>query len=451
MITVESKRLKKIPEKVIIPLKQHLGTICKPIVKKGDHVLIGQKIGESVSYYSSDVHSSVCGEVTSIEEYPNPNGNKVLSVIINTTDSQETVPFVPKKNPSLKDLIAIMQDAGIVEHYGAPTHTVLRPEGKKIDLVLINATASEWIGGKYATPKEYASQMIAALKLLMKASEAVKGAIIIRKDDKESIEAFEGVQVDGKALRVAPILGARRLGHYFKDQNTNIVVASQERIYGKNILNFFTYNVTGRKVSIGCDPTDVGVAVCGVKSAKALYDAVHEGKPYYETVITLEGTVDCPQFMLVRIGTPFKDILEGCNFNGEIGKIIANGVITGVAQYTTEVPVTKGTTRITLQTKEEVIRDESLACIHCASCVDACPVSLIPSRLNVLADQGRFDECRQMHIQFCIECGRCAFVCPSKIHILQLIRYAKNAIESAYEDAIPKESSNLKPGCCGSE
>ena len=448
---MESKRLKKIPEKVIIPLKQHLGTICKPIVKKGDHVLIGQKIGESVSYYSSDVHSSVCGEVTSIEEYPNPNGNKVLSVIINTTDSQETVPFVPKKNPSQKDLIAIMQDAGIVEHYGAPTHTVLKPEGKKIDLVLINATASEWIGGKYATPMEYASQMIAALKLLMKASGAVKGAIIIRKDDKESIEAFEGVQVDGKALKVAPILGTRRLGHYFKDQNTNIVVASQERIYGKNILNFFTYNVTGRKVSVGCNPTDVGVAVCGVKSAKALYDAVHEGKPYYETVITLEGTVDCPQFMLVRIGTPFKDILEGCNFNGEIGKIIANGVITGVAQYTNEVPVTKGTTRITLQTKEEVTRDESLACIHCARCVDACPVSLIPSRLNVLADQGRFDECRQMHIQFCIECGRCAFVCPSKIHILQLIRYAKNAIESAYEDAVPKESSNLKPGCCGSE
>lgn len=451
MIIVESKRLKKIPEKVIIPLKQHRGTICKPIVKKGDHVLIGQKIGESVSYYSSDVHSSVCGEVASIEEYPNPNGNKVLSVIINTTDSEETVPFVPKKNPSPKDLIAIMQDAGIVEHYGAPTHTVLKQEGKKIDLVLINATASEWIGGKYATPKEYASQMIAALKLLMKASEAVKGAIIIRKDDKESIEAFEGVQVDGKALRVAPILGARRLGHYFKDQGTNIVVASQERIYGKNILNFFTYNVTGRKVSVGCNPTDVGVAVCGVKSAKALYDAVHEGKPYYETVITLEGTVGCPEFMLVRIGTPFKDILEGCSFNGEIGKIIANGVITGVAQYTNEVPVTKGTTRITLQTKEEVIRDESLACIHCARCVDACPVSLIPSRLNVLADQGRFDECRQMHIQFCIECGRCAFVCPSKIHILQLIRYAKNAIDSAYEDAVPKESSNLKLGCCGSE
>jgi electron transport complex protein RnfC len=451
VIIVESKRLKKIPEQVVIPLKQHRGTVCKSLVKKGDQVLIGQKIGESVSYNSSDVHSSVCGEVVAIEDAPNPDGNKVLSVIIKTTDSQETVAFVPKQNPSSEELIAIMRDAGIVEHYGAPTHTVIRPEGKKIDLVLINATASEWIGGKYATPREYATQMLDALKLLIKASGAAKGAIILRKDDKESIEAFEGVQVNGKTLKVAPLLGTRRLGHYFKDQGSNIIVASQERIYGKNILSFFTHNVTGRKVPVGCNPTDVGVAVCGVKSAKALYDAVHEGKPYYETVITLEGDVDCPNFMLVRIGTPFRDIIEECNFNGEIGKIVANGVITGVAQYTDEVPVTKGTTRITLLTKEQVLRDESLACIHCARCVDACPVSLLPTRLAVLANQGRFDECRQMHIQFCIECGRCSFACPSKIHILQLIRYAKSAIENAYEDAIPKESSNLKVGCCGGE
>ncbi len=448
---MESKRLKRIPEKVIIPLKQHTGVACKPLVKKGDQVLIGQKIGESVSYYSSDVHSSVCGEVMAIEDAPNPDGNKVSSVIIQTTDSEETVTFTPMKNPSQKDLIAIMQDAGIVEHYGAPTHTVIKPEGKKIDLVLINATASEWIGGKYATPGEYATQMIDALKLLMKAAGAVKGAIIIRKDDKESIEAFEGVPVDGKALRVAPLLGTRRLGHYFKDQESNIIVASQQRIYGRNILGFFTHNVTGRKVPIGSSPTDVGVAVCGVKSAKALYDAVHEGKPYYETVITLEGAAECPDFVLVKIGTPFRDIIEECNFTGEIGKIIANGVITGISQYTDQVPVTKGTTKITLLTREEVLRDESLSCTHCARCVDSCPVSLLPSRLHVLADQGRFDGCRQMHIQFCIECGRCSFVCPSKIHILQLIRYAKNAIEGSYEDAAPKESSNLKLGCCAGE
>lgn len=448
---MEDKRLKGIPEKVVIPLRQHNGPLCKPLVQKGDKVLIGQKIGGSVSYQSSDVHSSVCGEVLSIEDAPNPDGNKILSVIIQATDSGEKVAFAPRKNPAQKDLVKIIQEAGIVEPYGAPTHTVLKPEKKKVDLVLINATASEWIGGKYASSKEYAAQMIDALKLLMKTAGATKGAIIIRKDDKASIDAFEGTKVDGKTLRVAPLLGTRRVGYYFKDQNSNIVVASQKRIYGKRILDYFTYNVTGRKVPVGCSPADVGVAICGVKSAKAVYDAVNEGTPCYETVITVEGASGGPQFMLVKIGTLFKDIIKECNFSGEPGKIIANGVLTGVAQYTDEAPVTKGTTRITLQTKEEVVRDTPLPCTHCAMCVDVCPVPLIPSRLHVLADQGRFDECRKMNIQYCIECGRCAFVCPSKIPILQLLRFAKSAIEQAYGDAAQKESSNLKLGCCGGE
>jgi electron transport complex protein RnfC len=447
---MESKRLGKIPETIVIPLRQHKGAVCEPLVAKGDMVLIGQKIGDSSEYNSSAVHSSVCGEVMAIEEVAHPDGNKALSIIIQPSESEETVPFTPVKNPSKDTLLKLLKESGIVEHYGAPTHTVLKPRDKKIDMVLINATASEWIGGKYSTSREYASQMIDALKLLMKAAGASKGAIIIGKDDFESMEAFEGVKVDGKSLIVAPLLGSRRLGHYFKDQNSNIVVASQKRIYGKNILNFFTYNVTGRKVAIDKDPTDVGVAICGVKSAKALYDAVHEGKPYYETVITIEGPGSCPEYMLVKIGTPFKDIIESCN-PGDIGKIIANGVRSGVAQYTDAVPVTKGTTKITMQKAENVLRDESEVCVHCARCVDVCPVALVPSRLAVMADQGRFDECRQYHIENCIECGRCAAACPSKIHILQFIRYAKDAIGMAYEDMPGKESSNLKLGCCGGE
>lgn len=448
---MEIKTLDKLPEKIIIPLRQHRGAVCEPLVKKGDRVLIGQKIGESEEYYSSAVHSSVCGEVIAIEEAAHPDGNKSMSVIIQPEDSNEAVAFSPSKDLTPEKLAELIKESGIVEHYGMPTHTVLKPTGKNIDTVLINATSSEWIGGTFGTPKEYASQVMDALKLLMKAAGAKKGAIILRTDDNESIDAFEGIEVDKKKLRVAPLVGGRKIGYYFNEQDSDIVVLSQKRIYGKKILNFFTYNVTGRQVKVGCDPTDVGVAVCGIKSAKALYDAVHEGKPFYDTVVSLEGVSNHMEYILVKIGTPFKDIIEACGFTGDIGKIIANGVRTGVAQYTDQVPVTKGTTRITLQKPEEIIRDESIECIHCARCVDVCPVELIPSRLAVMADQGRFDECRQMNIQNCIECGDCAAVCPSKIHILQLIRYSKDAIEMAYEDLPSKESSNLKLGCCGGE
>jgi electron transport complex, RnfABCDGE type, C subunit len=448
---VEIKTLDKLPEKIIIPLRQHRGAVCEPLVKKGDRVLIGQKIGESKEYYSSAVHSSVCGEVLAIEEYAHPDGNKAMSIVIQPEDSNETVEFSPGKDLSSEELADLIKESGIVEHYGMPTHTVLKPQGKKIDTVLINATSSEWIGGTFKTPKEYASHGINALRLLMKTAGAKKGAIVLRTDDSESINAFESIEVDNKKIKVAPLVGGRRIGYYFKEQDSDIVVVSQKHIYGKKILNFFTYNVTGRKVKVGCDPTDVGVAVCGVKSAKAFYNAFNAGKPFYETVISIEGVSDDLEYMQVKIGTPFKDVIEACGFTGEIGKLIANGVRTGVAQYTDQVPVTKGTTRISIQKPEEVQRDESIACIHCARCVDVCPVELIPSRLAVMADQGRFDECRQIYIENCIECGDCAAVCPSKIHILQLIRYAKDAIEMAYEDMPSKESSNLKLGCCGGE
>lgn len=449
---MEIKTLDILPEKIIIPLRQHRGAVCEPLVKKGDRVLVGQKIGESSEYNSSVVHSSVCGEVVSIEEAAHPDGNKVMSIVIQPENSTESVTFSPCRDAKAEKLAQFIKESGIVEHYGMPTHTVLRPKGKKIDTVLINATSSEWIGGTFSTPADYASQMTDALKLLMKAAGAPKGAIVLRTDDHESISAFESIKINNKTIRVAPLIGSRRMGYYLKEQNSDIVVLSQERIYGKKILNFFTYNVTGRKVSIGCNPTDVGVAVCGIKSAKAVYDAVHEGKPFYDTVLSVEGVSDKMEYLLVRIGTPFKDVIDYYGYTGDIGKIIANGVRTGVAQYTDQVPVTKGTTRISLQKPEEVLRDESIECIHCARCVDVCPVELIPSRLAVMADQGRFDECRQIHIENCIECGDCAAVCPSKIHILQLIRYAKDAIEMAYDDYPEKESSNLKVGCgCGGE
>ncbi|MDG6244447.1 MAG: RnfABCDGE type electron transport complex subunit C [Methanolobus sp.] len=449
---MEIKTLDILPEKVIIPLKQHIGAVCDPIVKKGDRVLVGQKIGQSEEYVSSAVHSSVCGEVIAIEQCANPDGNKVMSVVIQPEQSDERVEFSSSQSLSSDELADIIKDCGIVEHYGAPTHAVLRPKGKKIDIVLINATSSEWIGGKYKNPEEYAYQMMDALKLLMKTSGASKGAIVLRTDDRESIEAFDGIKVDNRRIVVAPLVGGRKLDYYYKEQGSDVVVVSQKRIYGKKILNFFTYNVTGRKVGSGCDPTDVGVAICGVKSAKALYDVVHSGKPYYETVVSLEGVDGKTDHIQVKIGTLFKDIIEACGYNGKIGKIIANGVRTGVAQYTDQVPVTKGTTRITLQKPEHVLIDESTHCIHCARCVDVCTVELLPSRIAVMADKGQFDECRKLHIENCIECGDCAAVCPSRIHILQFIRYAKQSIGLAYEGVPSESASGPKAGsACGGE
>jgi electron transport complex protein RnfC len=445
--------MENIPEKVIIPLRQHNGTVCEALVKKGDIVKVGQKIGECTSDRCAAVHSSICGEVTAVEESPTPSGTKVLSVVLHPVEEEEDcVRFVPQ-DPDKTDLISIIKEAGIVENYGVPTHLALKPgNGCSIDTVLINATASEWVRGDYESSEEYARHVLEALQLLMRASGATRGAIVLRNDSEETIEAFDCLEYGGKILRVAPLIGKRHLGYYLKDQQSDIVVVSQDRIYGTNILDLFTCHVTGRNVPFNCTPASVGVAICSIRSAKALYDVVHEGKPYLETVVSVSGKVNNPQKMLVRIGTPFRDVIEACGgYRGEPGKLIANGAITGVAQYVDDVPVTKTTLSITVQDQAEVLRDEPLVCVHCARCVDVCPVELIPSRLAALSDQGRFDECRQMYVDNCIECGKCAAVCPTKIPILQLIRYAKEAIAKAYDDLPPKENSNLELGCsCGS-
>jgi electron transport complex protein RnfC len=416
-------------------------------------VKIGQKIGECTSEQCAAVHSSVCGEVISIEEAPTPSGTKVMSVIIRPGDAEGCVDFTPQDVTDGNDLISIIRDAGIVENYGAPTHRVLNPGTDcNIDLVLVNATASEWIWGNYETPCDYALSILETLKLLMKASGAQKGAIVLRNDNIESIDAFEGLVFEGKRMSIAPLIGKRHVGYYFKDQQSDIVILTQDRIYGQSILDLFTYNVTGRRVPFNSTPASVGVAICSVKSAKAFYDVVYEGKPYIETVVSVSGEVHNPQKILVKIGTPFKDVIEACGgYKGEPGKLIANGAVTGVAQYTDDVPVTKTTLSITVQGKSEVLRDETRVCVHCARCVDVCPVNLLPTRLAALADQGRFDECRQMYVGNCIKCGKCSAVCPTKIPILQLICYANEAIEKAYEDLPPKEFSNLELGCsCGS-
>ena len=453
LLSLEIETLNILPEKMVIPLKQHTSGICEPLVDVGDSVVIGQKIGEAKSYNSAPVHSSVCGEVTAIEDAPHPDGSRVRSIIIKPNNSEESIDFSPINNPTDSQLISCIKNAGVVDYTGEPIHSILKPESNNINIVIINATCPEWMVGYSNSVYNAPEQLLEMLKLLMKASGASKGVIVLSNDDKESIDAFERTTIDGKPVHVAPLIGKRTINYYFEDMNSDRIVVSQDRISGKNIKNLFTYHLTGCKVPPEKNPCDAGVAVFSVKSAKALYDAIYQGKPSFETIISVSGVGDAnPRKVLVKVGTLFKDVIEALGgYRENSVKLIANGTMTGIAQYTDEIPVTKTTTGITVQTEDELSAHETYPCVHCTKCVDNCPMELVPSRLAILADQGRFDECREMHVMSCIECGRCAAICPSKRHLLQLNRYAKEAIRRAYEDYQPKEeSSNVTLGCsCG--
>ncbi len=429
-------KLDKLPEKVILPLKQHDGIACAPLVKKGEEVIIGQKIGDCEGSDIAYIHSPYCGTVEAIEETPSPMGKRVLSVVLAPSECAESVDFVPEKDAPPSRLLEIIKEAGIVEYYEKPTYLALKP-GKRIDTLIMNATFP-LITNAYLDSLD---KVLEGFRLMLEAGGISRGAIVIRVDDKESIKAFRNAKVGGNPLVVAPLIGKRHADYYFEDTDDEIIVLAGGKItYTPTMMNLLSADVMGRKIPLGYEPADVHVAVCGVKSAKAVYDAVYEGKPYLENVITVTGAVNRPGSVLVSFGTPIKDVVEACGgYKGEPGKVIVNGSRVGVALYTDETPVSKNTTGIVVQTKDEVLRDVSSPCIHCARCVDVCPMNLLPGRIAVMADQGMYEKCGEYHALSCIECGDCAAVCPAKKHLVQLIRFSKLQLLKMCAEAEPAE------------
>lgn len=420
-------KIDKLPEKAIIPMRQHDGIACAPLVKKGAEVIAGQRLGECEGSDLAYVHSPFCGTVDSIELMPNPSGKRILSVVLTPSECAQTVDFVPEKNAPPSRLIEIIKEAGVVEYYEKPTYLALKP-GKRIDTLVMNATypliTHAYLGSL--------DKVLKGFSVMLEASGIPRGVIVVRADDKESIKAFKAASFDGKPLTIAPIIGKRHADYYLEDSEDQIIVVAAGKVtYTPTMTNLLSANVMGRKIPLGHQPSDVHLVFCGVKSSKAVYDAVYEGKPYLENAVTVTGAVNRPGTAIVKFGTPIKDVIQACGgYKGEPGKLIINGSMGGIAIYTDEAPVVKNTTGIIIQSKEEVLRDEASACIHCARCVDACPVNLLPTRIASYADMGKYEECEQLYAMNCIECGACAVVCPSKRHLVQLIKYSKLQINN---------------------
>ena len=177
---------------------------------------------------------------------------------------------------------------------------------------------------------------------------------------------------------------------------------------------------------------DVGVVVQNVGTIYSIWEAVTEGKPLVERVITVTGKgIKNPSNVRVRIGTSVKDIIEECGgYSDGVGRLIMGGPLMGISQYTDDIPVLKGTSAILVQTEDEVVTEPTRSCIRCARCVDVCPVRLLPADLARLAEKERFDDCNELGVLDCRECGCCSYVCPSKINIVHLVKYAKMEILS---------------------
>jgi electron transport complex protein RnfC len=208
-------------------------------------------------------------------------------------------------------------------------------------------------------------------------------------------------------------------------------------IYPQGAEKQLIYAITKRKVPAGGLPMDVGVLVQNVGTALAAYEAVRFNRPLIERVVTVTGSgIKEPKNVLARVGTRFEDLVKFCGgLEGDAAKCINGGPMMGVAQYSLEAAVTKGTSGLVILRQEEIAQFMSDACIRCARCLDACPMRLNPSALSIFTEKMRFEDAREYNVMDCIECGCCAYVCPSRRPMVHHFRRAKAEVRKLQRKA----------------
>jgi len=404
-----------LPEKVVIPLQQNIGAPCQALVKKGDKVLTGQKIGDSEKFVSAPVHATVSGEVSGTTMVVNPPTGQLVDALVITSDGEDRwVELDVPKDPeslSVKEILDKIRGAGLVGLGGAafPTHVKLSPpKGKEIDTIILNGCECEpYVTSDHRVMLEYGEKVLSGLGIIRKVLSPEAVYIAIEDNKEDAIDHMEELIVSmgfGEDFKIVPLKSKYPMG--------------AEKTLIEMIL--------GREVPIGGLPLDVGVVVHNVSTAKAIHDAVVDGRPLIERVVTVTGAVRNPKNLLTRFGTPIRSLIEYCGgIEGNANKIILGGPMMGIAQFALDFPVVKGTNSIVL-TEGMPIRE--LDCISCGKCIEICPMRLMPTTLARYAKAGRYDECKEVYIHDCFECGVCSYICPANIPMVQYIKIAKKEL-----------------------
>ena len=414
----------ELPDQVAIPMVQHIGAPATPIVKKGDKVLTGQLIGQAGGFVSANIHAPISGTVTSVDMYGNGQGLRRMMVIIKR-EGDEWMQDIDR-SPEIKreckltpeEIIAKIKDAGIVGLGGAqfPTHVKLSvPAGQKAEMLIINGVECEpYLTSDYRNMLERGEMILVGVEILMRAL-GVKRAVI-------GIEANKPAAVETLRALIAK-------GYY-----NGIEVQTLQTRYPQGGEKQLIAAVTGRQIAPPpALPISVGVVLCNVSTAIAVYEAVQKNKPLIERVVTITGKeLKERHNYLMRLGTSVNTLIEraGGLPEGDV-KVLNGGPMMGRVIVDIDTPVIKGCSGITVLSGAEARRGEVGTCIKCAKCVAVCPMSLEPYLLYKLARQKRWDLAEEHYNVDCIECGSCLYTCPANLPLLDYIRIGKQAVMTA--------------------
>ncbi len=410
------------PEKVILPMQQHIGAPCIPTVKKGDHVYVGTVVGDSDAYVSAPVHASVSGTVTEITQVMLTGGQMTQAVVVGSDGKMEKDPAIAPPPPitTKEELAKAARAAGLVGLGGAgfPAHVKLNvPEGKTIDTLLVNVAECEpYVTSDHREALENGRNVLEGV-YHVKEILGVQRVIIAVEDNKPDV-----------IQKLSEIAGDPK-----RDPLDQVRVLPLKSRYPQGAEKVLVQACTGRKVPAGKLPADVGCLVMNIGSLSFLASYMRTGMPLTLKRVTLDGSaIAHPQNVIVPVGTPIKDVVAFCGgYKAEPKKLIMGGPMMGVAITSDELPILKQNNAILAFDQREAQLRQPTACIRCGRCVAACPMHLMPTKLEQAVERQDVEALQSLDIMTCMECGCCSFSCPAGRRLVQAIRLGKNYVRKA--------------------
>lgn len=400
-----------LPKKLILPMSQCMGAPCTPLVKKGDNVTVGMKIGDCDKPMSVPVHSPASGVVSEITDYRLSNGASCKAVVIETDGQQTVCPDIkPPQVTDRRSFLDAVRESGCCGLGGAgfPTHIKLGfdPEKTPIDTLLINGAECEpYITADYREFMEAPEDIIDGIEYIMKMLDIPNCRIGIESNKPSAIALMKKQTADNSAIEVVSLPSS----------------------YPQGAEKVLIYTATGRVVAEGELPSHQGVIVMNVSTVAFIIRYIRTGMPLISKRLTIDGdavTKNKGNYR-VLVGTPVADLLEYCSAE-EYGKLLYGGPMMGIALDNAERPIIKvNNALLAFRSAAEPV---TTSCIRCGRCIRACPVKLMPTSLESAYDREDTAELERLKVMLCINCGCCSYVCPANRHLAEKNQLAKGLV-----------------------
>ena len=398
-----------LPAQVRILMSQHIGAPAKALVKKGDEVFVGTKIGEAGGFVSANIHSSVSGTVAAVEPFRLSNGRMCDSVVIKTDGKQTVDPAV--KAPEVTDkasFLKAVRECGLVGLGGAgfPTDVKLQPK-QQVDTLLINASECEvWLTSDTQEMLNCSDDIIRGIKAVLQYTGIPKCVIGIENNKPECIDLLCKKTNGDSTIEVKPL----------------------PSVYGTGAELILIEKCLGREVPHGGLPADAGAIVMNVTSVSTLGKYLATGMPVVSRVITVDGDAcEKPQNLIVPVGTSYEDVLNTAGLKGGVtlGKVVAGGAMMGPAVRDLSYPTTKTTSGLIMLSEATAQPPQVNPCIRCGRCVEYCPMGLEPVVIAQDFANKDFAALKARCVDLCVACGSCTYACPAKRPVSQTMGLAK--------------------------